>query len=373
MTDAAPEEPKRILIIRLSALGDVLLATPAARLITERFPKAAVHWLVEAPYAPLLEGLPYVERVIPYDKRGAHRGIAGLWAMRRLLDQNGYGLAIDLQNKPKTAFLRQTAPRSLVFRKRTAGEAFLSLLGREKPLVKGHATALFAEALAPLGIQVPSGAEALTPDLPLTDAMRSEAGSAGIPQPLDRPLVGLATGTRWATKCWPADSFARLAQRLESQGCGILLIGSPGDRPAFGVVRSALSSPDACRDTSMLSVAGLAGAIARCSLVISGDSGPAHIAAALGRPTLALFGPTSPIRWAPQGPRARFVSLGLPCSPCSNYGGRECPLGTHACLREMSVGTVFGQALDLLGMAPKVSGSRGPMSEGGLPDGTPDS
>ncbi len=346
---AMQEEPGRILFIRLSALGDVLLATPAARLAAKRFPNAAIDWLVEAPYAPLVAGLPFVRNVIAYDKRGAHKGLSGLLNIRRMLDSSGYGLAIDLQNKPKTAFLRQTARRTLVFRKRTAAEAIQSLFGQEKPLVRGHAAALFAEALAPLGIQLSqSEMDALMPELHLTDAMLTETDDAGIAKPADRPLVGLATGTRWATKCWPADRFAQLARRLEEHGCGLLLIGSPADRPAFETVRAQLASPESCRDTSNLSVAGLAGAISRCSLVISGDSGPAHIAAALGRPTLALFGPTSPVRWAPRGPKARFLTLGLPCSPCSNYGGRACPLGTHACLKEMSVDAVFAQAEELL-------------------------
>lgn len=343
--------PAKVLFIRLSALGDVLLATPAARLIAERFPEARIDWLVEAPYAPLLEGNPRVTP-IAYDKRGADRGVAGLRALRRRLKGERYDLAIDLQNKPKTAFLRGVARQVLALRKRSARQGIQSLLGREPPLVRAHATTLFAEVLAPLGIGVPTGEEgvaALTPELHLTEVMRAEARPCASHD--GRRLVGLAPGTRWATKCWPVEKFAALARLLSARDADLLLIGGPGDAPAFADIRAALPSGTSCRDTANLSVGGLAGAIAHCALVVSGDSGPAHIAAALGVPTLTLFGPTSPRRWAPRGPKAVHLSLNMACSPCSNHGSRRCPLGTHACMEALDVGLVAARAEALLEQA----------------------
>ncbi len=340
--------PRRILFIRLSALGDVLLATPAARLVAEHFPEARIDWLVEAPYAPLLEGNPCVAP-IAYDKRGAERGLAGLRALRDRLANAHYDLAIDLQNKPKTAFLRSAASEAIAFRKRSVGQSFQSLFGQAPPIVRAHATALFVEALAPLGIEVPAaadGAAGLMPELHLTEAMRAEAQAFA--RRGGRALVGLAPGTRWPTKCWPVEKFAALARRLRARGLDLCLLGGPVDAPAFAAIRAALPAEATCRDTSALSVGGLAGAIAHCALVISGDSGPAHIAAALGVPTLALFGPTSPRRWAPRGPHSAHLSLELACSPCSNYGSRRCPLGTHACLRDLGVEQVFARAESLL-------------------------
>lgn len=342
--------PSKILFIRLSALGDVLLATPAARLLAERFPDARIDWLVEAPYAPLLEGNPHVTP-IAYDKRGADRGLAGLQALCRRLADERYDLAIDLQNKPKTAFLRGVARRVIALRKRSVRQGIQSLFGKDPPLVRAHATALFAEVLAPLGIEVADqeGRASLMPELHLTEAMRAEARSyAGKG---DRPLVGLAPGTRWATKCWPVEKFAALASALSARSTDLLLIGGPSEVPAFASIRAALPSGIACRDTACLTVGGLAGAIAHCALVISGDSGPAHMAAALGVPTLTLFGPTSPRRWAPRGPKAVHLSLGMACSPCSNYGSQRCPLGTHACLALLDVGQVVARAQSLLEQA----------------------
>ena len=339
-------DPGKILLIRLSALGDVLLATPAARLIAERFPKASIDWLVEAPYAPLLMGNPHA-RPIAYDKRGRDRGLKGLSALRARLKSERYDLVIDLQNKPKTALLRGVAPRSIVFKKRGLLQSLGALFGQDPPLVRAHATRLFCEALAPLDIAVDSLREQdLLAELNLTEAMRAEAKD--LVADSGRPLVGLSPGTRWPTKCWPVDKFAALAVDFSARGFDLLLLGGQGETRDFSTIRAALPSGVTCRDTAHLSVAGLCGAIHHCALVISGDSGPAHIAAALKTPSLTLFGPTSPERWAPRGPKAEHLSLNLSCSPCSNHGALRCPLGTHACLRELSVETVLQRALAML-------------------------
>lgn len=340
-------QPDKILLIRLSALGDVLLATPAARLVAERFPNARIDWLVEAPYAPLLTGNPHV-RPIAYDKRGRDRGLKGWRQLRARLKSERYDLVIDLQNKPKTALLRGVAPRALVFKKRTLLQSLGALFGQDPPLARAHATRLFGEALAPLDIDLgPQDDERrLVPELNLTEAMKAEAES--LFGDSARPIVGLSPGTRWPTKCWPVDKFASLAVDLSARGFELLLIGGPDETRDFSTIRAALPPGVTCRDTARLSVAGLCGAIHHCALVISGDSGPAHIAAALKTPSLTLFGPTSPERWAPRGPNAEHLSLNLACSPCSNHGALRCPLGTHACLRELAVDTVLQRALAML-------------------------
>jgi heptosyltransferase-2 len=101
-------------------------------------------------------------------------------------------------------------------------------------------------------------------------------------------------------------------------------------------------------DTQHFSVGGLSAAVQACDLVVSNDSGPAHLASALGRPLVVLFGPTSPGRWAPPGDIVRVVSRTLDCSPCSNHGGRRCPIGTHACLEGLEVEVVLAATRTLL-------------------------
>ena len=117
-------DPSRILIIRLSALGDVVLATPALRALRRRFPQARIDWLVDADYVPLLEKNPHLSHLIAYDRRGEHAGAAGLLRLRSQLRRQRYELVIDLQRKPKTVALARAlgASQVVALQKRTQAE-----------------------------------------------------------------------------------------------------------------------------------------------------------------------------------------------------------------------------------------------------------
>jgi heptosyltransferase II len=331
-------EPAHILVVRLSALGDVLLATPAVRALAKRYPLARVDWLVEEAYLPLLEANPHA-RPVAYRKHGVHAGVRGLLGMRRALAAQGYDLVVDLQDKPKTRLFRGLAPRCIAFKKRTKGQALLSLVGQEKPLTRAHAVDLYLEALAPHGIE-PDG-RAL--DLKLTETMRAQAERV-LPQ---GRVAAIAPGARWASKRWPAERFALVARSLKAAGYQPLLLGGKADEPVLAAVREGLDF--AVPDTTSLDVGGLAAAIASSALVISGDTGPAHVAAALGVPMVAVFGPTSPERWRPLSDRARVVRVPLPCSPCSNHGDAACPLKHHDCMQKLSVEEVLAAAKSAAG------------------------
>lgn len=329
--------PGRILVVRLSALGDVLLATPAVRALAARFPEARIDWLVEAPYVPLLEGNPHA-RPVAYAKRGVDAGVRGLLGLRRELAARGYDLVVDLQDKPKTRLFHGLAPQCVAFRKRTPGEALRSLFTAERPLVRAHAVDLFLEALAPLGVE-PRGREL---------ELRLPASAAAPSVGQDRPLAGLAPGARWATKRWAPERFAEVARGLAARGYAPVLLGGPGDAAEFARVRAA--APELVfQDTAGLDVRGLALAIARCRVVVANDSGPVHIASALGVPVVAVFGPTSPARWRPLSPRSEVVAAGLACSPCSNHGGERCPLGHLDCLGRIEAAAVLAAVERVVG------------------------
>lgn len=334
-------DPARILVVRLSALGDVLLATPAVRALARRFPGARIDWLVEAPYAPLLAGNPHA-RPVPYEKRGRHAGVRGLLALRRALAAEGYDLVVDLQDKPKARLFRSVAARCVAWQKRTPAQALLSLVGQDRPLTRAHAVDLYLEALAPLEV-APAGRDL---DLRVPAEAASHAAAA-LPQ---GRLAGIAPGARWATKRWPAARFADLATALAERGFVPLLLGGPGDEAIFAQVRATASAPLA--DTAGLGVGGLAAAIARCAVVVANDSGPVHVASALGVPVVALFGPTSAERWRPLSPRSEVVGLPLACRPCSNHGGDTCPLAHHDCLARLPLEDVLAAAVRVTGSGP---------------------
>jgi len=324
----------RILIVRYSALGDVVLATCVLRPLLAAFPGARVEWVTDKLYVPLLEGLPEIDAVHALGRNGP-----AVLSLRDKLRRR-FDVAIDLQNKVRSAILTSAAaPRRVRFRRRTSGRALLAILGSDPPLSRAHATQLYSEALAPLvrcnagplRIHLSSTAQALACD------------ALGRARP---PLVAIAPGARWATKRWPAERFAQVADALHADGARIVLAGGPGDRAVFAAMRAHMRSPLAA-DLSPLPLDALAAAIGRVQLLIACDSGPVHLASAVGTPVLALFGPTSTVRWGPPPP-GRALTLGLGCSPCSNHGTEICPEGHHRCLADLGPDAVTEAAREML-------------------------
>jgi len=332
---------ERILVIRLSALGDVVLATPAARALRAHFPQAKIDWLVDAAYLPVLAHNPHLSNAIPYDRRGEHAGAAGLLRLRSQLRQPKYDLVVDLQAKPKTLALARAlgAKRVVTLQKRTRSEALRAVIGLDRPNVRMHAIEMYLEALGVLAVK-PQGGRL---ECSVTERGRTQAA----PFFADATsVVGISPGARWATKRWESSRFAEVANALTREGHRVLLLGGPGDVAELTAMREKLVQP--ALDTSALGVEGLIAAVQRCKLVIAGDSGPIHIADALGVPTVALYGPTAPRRWAPRDPRHRIIHKDLVCSPCSNHGSKRCPLGSMQCMREISSSEVTAAALGVL-------------------------
>ena len=137
-----------------------------------------------------------------------------------------------------------------------------------------------------------------------------------------------------------------MAEGLHADGFGLVLCAGPGDAAAVAAFRAACRVPLAA-DLTPLRVEGMAAALAEVRLLVACDSGPVHLAGALGVPALALFGPTSAVRWGPPPP-GRALSLGLACQPCSNHGGERCPLGHHRCLADLGEDAVLAAARELL-------------------------
>ncbi|MBS2029665.1 MAG: glycosyltransferase family 9 protein [Deltaproteobacteria bacterium] len=332
---------ERILVIRLSALGDVVLATPAARALRAHFPEARIDWLVDAAYLPILAHNPHLSNVVPYDRRAGHAGAAGLLRLRAQLRSQKYDLVIDLQAKPKTVALARAlgAQRVVTLQKRSRGEALRALIGLDRPNVRLHAIEMYLEALGVLGVK-PQGFQL---ECSVTERGRTQAERFF---PAAASVVGLSPGARWATKRWEPARFAEVGNALARAGHRVLLLGGPGDRAELEAVRAGLEEP--ALDTAELGVEGLIAAVSRCKLVVAGDSGPVHLADALGVPTVALYGPTAPRRWAPRDPRHRIIHKDLVCSPCSNHGSKRCPLGSLQCMREIASSEVAEAALGVL-------------------------
>jgi lipopolysaccharide heptosyltransferase II len=304
-----------VLAIRPRALGDVVLVTPALRSLA--LGGAQVEVVTERRYAPLLEGLDFVRRVWPLD-RTSSATVALIAALRR----RRFERAVDFFGNPRTAAIaalcgaRVTAGYELRGRRR----AYRVRVPRELTLAGGrreHASATHVRlALAAGGV-----ADGLEPRVAVGEAARAEAAeilaTAGVPEP--GRAVGLVAAGTWPTKTWPLSHAVVLARRLIATRHPVVAILGPGEART-GHDLEALAPGVAALPPCDVGV--LAAVIERLAAVVGTDSGPRHLAAALGVPTFAWFGPTHPDTWNPPGEQHGFVRTELPCRACDRT---QCP------------------------------------------------
>lgn len=272
-----PQELKNILIVRLGAMGDIIHALPGAASLKHSFPGARITWVVEPQWAPLLEGNGFVDRIVIF-----RRHEPGSWrATKRELRTEHYDLAVDFQGLIKSALVAHLARPE-----RIAG--YGSRIVREWPAGLFYSTRVESGAAhvvdQALDLAAGAGANHLVRAFPLP-AGRAEGNLPGAPFALASPLAG------WTSKQWPPEYWERLAAMLRHKlGMPLVLNGVPGSVPKIAGTLLHESS-----------VAGLIDATRRASIVIGVDSGPLHLAAALNKPGVAIFGPTDPVRNGPYG------------------------------------------------------------------------
>lgn len=311
----------RALVLRTSALGDVVLTTPFLRALSAHL-GGPVEVVTSPPYAALLEGLPFVSRTWRWERE---QGVGSL--ARQLAEAGPFDLVVDLQNKARTLalLLRLPAKRRLRLVKRKGVKGALSSLFGGGPILHEKAAAAhYFEAVEGL---VP---EDLRPQVALHEDAVKAAGQLAA-RANGAPIVGLAPGARWTLKRWSPRHFAEVGTALQEDGAEILLVGGPQDRAELDRVLADLPRP-ALGDTAALGLADLAALLARLDLLVSVDSGPAHLAQAVGTPVVMVFGPTSYRRWGPAEGLGGVVALPLSCSPCTNHGRGGCSMGDRACL-----------------------------------------
>jgi heptosyltransferase II len=328
--------PARIVVVQTAFLGDTVFTSALARSLIDRFPEAAVDLCVSPRGRDVALAIPGVAEVIVFDKRGADRGPQGLFRMARRLRELAYDLAVLPHRSLRTALLARAAgiPERVGFAGASGQILYTAAVPDEGPTFLGREAGL-ARALGaqPARMRLVAREEWLarakavlrrSPG-PLPDAP-SDAGAFALPR-----AAALCLGSEWETKIWPATHMASLALSLRAQGFTPLLLGGPRERPLAAQVL--LEAPEArCIDTTGNPVHEALALLSLSALCVGGDTGLVHAARALGVPTVAVFGPTSP-EAHDFGPRERAVSLRLACAPCSTHGSRRCPLGHHDCLK----------------------------------------
>ena len=322
----------RALIVLPGYLGDTVFLGPTVRAIKERWPDGRTALCVTPRGEGVARNLPGCDEVIVYDKRGADRGASGLWRAARRLRAFRPDLALVPHRSPRTGLLAwlSGAPRRI---------GYAPLCSERVPLDRSRRFVDRALVLAQRAGA--NGGPALALRTPA--ALSGYAGRVlGDPA---HPIVGLVHGAEWATKRWSTESFALLAAELSRRGGSVVLLGGPADVATAARIRE-LAGVE-LRDTTGNTVEEALAVLARCDLVVGGDTGLVHCARALGRPTLVLFGPTDPGRHQ-LAAREGALAAGIECQPCHDHGPERCPLGHHDCLGRLEVATVLGAARELL-------------------------
>ncbi len=317
----APRPPatvRRILVVKPCCLGDVLMATPAIRALATAYPDAEIDALTTRWSAPALEGNPRVTTVLPYPERPSP------WALLRLarrLRRRGYDLGVGLDRSPVVNALLALTGIPIRAGVDNLGRG-VGLSHRARPEPGQHETDLFLAVLAALGIAADDAAPEYHPTRADREWAANWAGDRPRPIVVLHPGGAVNPGSTLLTKRWPPERFAALAERLVAEWGGtVVLVGAASDREAVEQVLGALPFP-AVDLAGRLSLSGLAALCEQADLYVGNDSGTTHLAAAVGTPTVAIFGPTSPRRYRPRGARS------VACAPEASW-----TTGTDADLR----------------------------------------
>lgn len=337
-----------ILIVKLSAIGDVIHTLPALNALRSRYPDAHISWMAEEAVCPLLEGHRALNRILLSKRKQWIKGIRGASRSQSLKEAAGfikelrdtrYDLIIDFQQ-----LLKSGVPVALARGTRKIGygrgmehqEHSYLFLNERIPAVSMeiHALTRNMMLLKSLGIKT----DEIVFDIPLqdrdrnmTDGLLSRHGVKA-----SERLVAVNPVAKWETKLWSEKKFSELADRLtEMYGVRVIFTGAPEDRDTVEAIMAGMRhrAVNLAGETSLKMLAAL---YEKSEYLISTDTGPMHLAAAMGRGVVAIFGPTAPWRTGPFGSGHQIVRAGLECSPCFK---RRCPAA--GCMARISVADVL--------------------------------
>lgn len=332
--------PPRILLVRFSSLGDVLLTTPLIRALRARYPAATITLLTKQVWAPLVSANPHLDQVVTLAPGQS------LVPLARAVRHGGFTERLDLHASVRTRVLRLLVPGAwhgynTRRRERRSLITFKENHYRDQVPVAER----YFEAARHLDV-VPDGLPAELFISPAAEARAEEwLARSGLDPSL--PLVTLAPGAAHATKRWPIRHWRALAEALAERGYGMVVVGAGSDRVAAAEIVTA--APGAVASAAgELDLQASGALVRRGRVMVAGDTGPMHLATAVGRPVVALFGPTvEAFGFFPYRATARVLQLDLTCRPCSSKGGPRCPLGHHQCLEGILPDPVLSATVEL--------------------------
>ncbi|MCX6577481.1 MAG: glycosyltransferase family 9 protein [Candidatus Aminicenantes bacterium] len=356
--DPGPGDLKKILLIRLRRIGDIIMTTPAVALLKTRLPGASLTYLVEEPYRRLVEGNPYLDRVIVVKKNQKFRDFVKLILQVRA---EGYDALLDFHGGPRASWITFFSKARLKIGYRIKHKGFLYDIrvprGREEGDEGGfvHSVENHANLVRALGIAFDESAipPLVHPDPTKEEAQRirkilEEKGA------LRSKNVVLHIGAGNEFRDWGIENITGLVRRLARlPGLKIVMVGSASevDQRAETDILEELAAAGASDSQNIISLVGLLNlielkeVIARAALFVGPDSGPMHVAASTSTPIVAYFGPTLPAHFAPWKAKAIFIEKAMDCRPCKQ---RRCVTADFRCLRSITPDEVFAACRNFL-------------------------
>ena len=326
----------KILVIRVDGIGDLLNSTPAIALLRENYPSAEITVLARPLNASVLIGNPDVDRVLIFDRDGEHSGILARLQFYRELRRERFQLAVAMQTAMWThlvAFLSGATYRLGRYQKRFRSTLTHAWRGRYR---KGETHEVDRNLELVRLICAGEGKRELIFQLSPDEIAAAEAQFRALGIGRDAFLIGIHPGGSSFDKRWPEKQYAELADRFARQdNATVLLLRGPEEAALVENIQAAMSSdaipyaPETIRELGAM--------LSCCDLVVCNDSGPMHLAAAVGVPTVAIFGPTDHVAWHPLSENASIVRRDMPCWPCSAH---KCKIGWE-CTKKLSVEPVW--------------------------------
>jgi heptosyltransferase-2 len=334
---------KKILIIRLSSIGDIVLTSPVIRLLRESYPHAQIDFLVRKEYAELVKFDKNLSYVYQYDVKS---GWKGLREMKAFLSKQGFDVIIDLHRNFRSAYLRNISPGPSIL-KYNKNRILKFLLVKFKinlySKYVGKALSVTRKYLAASKILgIPQNDLGLKLHIPKVTRTKSEHLWSALEGENFRVIV--APGARHFTKCWPAAYYAELTKKIYTRyNWRCIMLGSLDEIPLLREIRDLAGGEATDLAAGNITLLEAAGIIEKAPIFVSNDSGLMHIAAAFRKPQIAIFGSTTQeLGFFPLNKKAIVIeNETLPCRPCSHLGRDSCPKGHFKCMVDIKPEDVF--------------------------------